>query len=125
MKLLGRRMAMVIALLISGLSIVTMAFVSKSYTTIILALWLIGRIGSACVMNVVWYYTAEIYPTNLRAQAIATCSMIARIFGAIAPFITSQDYDEMIPFLVIGLPVVAAGLAAIALPETKGQTLPD
>ena len=125
-SLLGRRLAMVIALLISGVSIVTMAFVSKSHTTVILALWLIGRIGSACVMNVVWYYTAEIYPTNLRAQAIATCSVIARIFGAITPFITSlNDYGEMIPFLVIGLPVVAAGLAAIALPETKGQTLPD
>ena len=52
--------------------------------------------------------------------------MTARIFGAIAPFIIRLNaYDETIPFLVIGIPVIAAGLSAIALPETKGHTLPE
>ena len=123
---LGRKFTMVIALLISGSSLIAMAFVPKAFTTAVMALWLIGRIGSTCTLNVVWFYTAEIYPTNMRAQAIATCSMTARIFGAIAPFIIRLNaYDETIPFLVIGIPVIAAGLSAIALPETKGHTLPE
>lgn len=123
---LGRKFTMFIALLISGSSLITMAFVPKASAAAIMALWLIGRIGSTCTLNVVWFYTAEIYPTNMRAQAIATCSMTARIFGAIAPFIIRlNEYDEIIPFLVIGIPVIASGLAAIALPETKGHTLPE
>ena len=123
---LGRKFTMVIASLISGSSLITMAFVPKASAAAIMALWLIGRIGSTCTLNVVWFYTAEIYPTNMRAQAIATCSMTARIFGALAPFIIRLNvYDETIPFLVIGIPVIAAGLSAIALPETKGHTLPE
>ena len=123
---LGRKFTMVMALLISGSSLIIMAFVPKASATAIMALWLIGRIGSTCTLNVVWFYTAEIYPTNMRAQAIATCSMTARIFGAVAPFIIGLNaYNEIIPFLVIGIPVIAAGLSALALPETKGQTLPE
>ena len=123
---LGRKFTMVIALLISGSALITMALVPKVYAGAIMALWLIGRIGSTCALNVVWFYTAEIYPTNMRAQAIATCSMTARVFGAFAPFIIRLNaFDERIPFLVIGLPVVAAGFAAISLPETKGHSLPE
>ena len=32
------------------------------------------------IFQMVWLYTSELYPTNLRTQAIGTCSMIARVF---------------------------------------------
>ena len=50
---LGRKFTMVIALLISGSSLIAMAFVPKAFTTAVMALWLIGRIGSTCTLNVV------------------------------------------------------------------------
>jgi hypothetical protein len=74
----------------------------------------------------VWLYTNELYPTNLRTQAIGTCSMIARLFGLSAPFIgVLAKVWQPLPLLALGIPVCLAGILASFLPETKGRTLPQ
>jgi OCT family organic cation transporter-like MFS transporter 4/5 len=74
----------------------------------------------------VWLYTNELYPTNLRTQAIGTFSMIARAVGLGAPFIgTLAKYWQPLPLLLLGIPTCLAGILAGLLPETKGQHLPQ
>jgi MFS family permease len=124
--LIGRRYTMAGSLLMGGSCCIAMGFVPKDQSGAVLALYLLGKAGSTCCLNVAWFYTAEIYPTNMRAQAIATCSLVGRVVGAFAPFIVDLSvYSEIIPFLVVGVPVLLSGLAALALPETKGQSLPE
>ena len=74
----------------------------------------------------VWLYTNELFPTNLRAQAIGTCSMISRIFGLCAAFIgTLAQYWPPLPMLVLGLPTIVSGILAAFLPETANKILPQ
>ena len=49
------------------------------------ALALIGKFGATASFAVVYLYTAELYPTQIRSTAIGMCSMMARIGGFAAP----------------------------------------
>ena len=70
--------------------------------------------------------TTELFPTNLRSQAIGFCSMVARIFGLVCPFVANLAlFWKPLPMLVLGLPSLLAGFSAYFLPETKGKELPQ
>ena len=43
-----------------------------------LLIYLIGKFVSAACASLIWLYTAELYPTNLRSQALGICSMMGR-----------------------------------------------
>jgi hypothetical protein len=45
-----------------------LAFIPKSQTAIILAVYLLGKGASGAGFQMVWMYTNELYPTNLRGQ---------------------------------------------------------
>ena len=70
--------------------------------------------------------TTELFPTNLRSQAIGFCSMVARIFGLVCPFVANLAlFWKPLPMLVLGLPSLLAALFVYFLPETKGKELPQ
>ena len=45
-----------------------LAFIPKHYNTVILVVYLLGKGASAAGQQMVWMYTNELYPTNLRGQ---------------------------------------------------------
>ena len=49
------------------------------------ALALIGKFGATASFAVVYLYTAELYPTQIRSTGVGMCSMMARIGGFAAP----------------------------------------
>ena len=103
-----------------------MAFTPKSQSAIILVLFLLGKFSSSSAMNVVWLYTAELYPTNMRVQAVGTCSLVARVLGMAAPFVERLgSLWGPLPFIVLGIPAIASGLLSMTLPETQGRGLPE
>ena len=42
---------------------------------------LIGKFGASACFAIVYVYTAEMFPTVIRNQAVGTCSLVARIGG--------------------------------------------
>ena len=73
----------------------------------------------------VWLITAELYPTNLRSQAVGTCSTVARAFGLVAPFMARLAvYWKPLPMLVLGVPSIIAACLVYFMPETKHTELP-
>ena len=76
--------------------------------------------------NLVYLMTCEMYPTNLRSQAVGTASSISRIFCAMAPFLKplSKIYQPL-PMLVIGVPILISVGLALRLPETFKKELPQ
>merc|ERR1711997_546082 len=42
---------------------------------------LIGKFGASASFAIVYVYTAEMFPTVIRNQAVGTCSLVARIGG--------------------------------------------
>ncbi len=124
--MLGRRVGLALPLCILSACCVTMAFVSKEYSKIILTMFLVGKFSSSCALNVVWLFTAELYPTNLRVQAVGTCSLISRIFGALAPFVEDLSGAwQALPFLLLGIPALVAALLTFLVKETNKSSLPD
>ena len=106
---------------------ITMAFIPKDHTTWILVLFLIGKCVIGATYQLVWLITCEIYPTNLRVQALGTCSTVARLFGQVCPYVsTLAVYWKPLPMLVLGLPaLLAAMLSLLVLPETSKESLPQ
>ena len=79
--------------------------------------------GSFCVLYV---FSAELFPTEVRSIGIGFGSMIGRIGGMIAPFIILlQDTEglEFLPYLIFGIGGVVSGVFALFLPETGGQPI--
>ena len=65
-------------LLVLGIDCFLMAFVPKEQSRLVLVLFSLGRFASAATSSLCWLYTAELYPTNLRCQAVGTCSLVSR-----------------------------------------------
>merc|ERR1719431_1630426 len=87
---------------------------------------LIGKFGASASFAIVYVYTAEMFPTVIRNQAVGTCSLVARIGG-----ITSLLLDNLkvywlpAPVFIMGCVASTAGGLAVFFPETLGQKLPD
>ena len=102
-----------------------LAFLPKSYNISITFFFLVGKCFSGTAFLLVWLITAELYPTNLRSQAVGTCSTVARLFGLVAPFVAqlSQIWKPL-PMLILGVPSIFAAFLAYFIPETKHIELP-
>ena len=88
--------------------------------------WLMfaGKFGVSGSFAVIWIYSAELFPTDIRTNAMAMGSMAGRIGGIISPFI--NDFYESIPWLpptIFGTVCVAGGCLLFLLPETLGKPL--
>ena len=74
----------------------------------------------------VYLITTELYPTNLRSQAVGSASTISRIFCAFAPQLGPlAKYWKPLPMLVIGVPILISGALALKLPESFNEELPQ
>ena len=96
----------------------------KSFLKIFLSL--LGKFGASASFAIVYVYTAELFPTVIRNQAVGTCSLVARIGG-----ITSLLLDLLrvywlpAPVFIMGVVATCAGALAIFFPETLGEKLPE
>ena len=85
--------------------------------------------GKMCITfswAVLFLYTAELLPTELRTSGIGSSSFLGRFGGMIAPWIErlGKMYHPYIPAIVFGVNALLAGVMAIMLPETQGRELP-
>ena len=85
-----------------------------------------GKSSASISFSVVYLYTLELFPTQMRTSSLGVCSAIARIFGLAVPFVKSLDmYWSPLPLLTLGVPSIVGGLLVYFLPETKDKALPE
>jgi len=75
-------------------------------------------------------YSAELFPDTVRGAALNACHVAANLGGVAAPFLLwagraagGRAHAHLLPLLVAGGLLTAAGAAAIALPETLGAPI--
>ncbi|KAG8281664.1 hypothetical protein J6590_054554 [Homalodisca vitripennis] len=87
----------------------------------------LGILGMGISFPTAYLYSGELFPTVVRNSGIGSCSMCARIGSMVAPFAASLGtYNSALSPLTFGtVPLVAAILTALLLPETKGCQLPQ
>eukprot|EP00094_Tigriopus_californicus_P007747 TCALIF_07462-PA protein Name:"Similar to Slc22a21 Solute carrier family 22 member 21 (Mus musculus)" AED:0.16 eAED:0.17 QI:0/0.33/0.25/1/0.33/0.5/4/24/412 len=123
---IGRRWNTIISFALMGGSCIVLACVPKTQTVIVFIAYFSGKLGASLGFLMVYLITAELYPTNLRSQALGICSMVARVFGMSAEFVTALAvYWQPLPMLVLGVPGLIAAVLAAFLHETTGKDLPQ
>ncbi|ESP03406.1 hypothetical protein LOTGIDRAFT_171496 [Lottia gigantea] len=87
---------------------------------------IIGKFGISGSFNVIFMYTPEMIPTNVRNLCYGTASAAARIGGMIAPFssLLAGSYSWA-PGAILGICCIVATILIIFLPETMGKELPQ
>ncbi|XP_023709170.1 organic cation transporter protein isoform X4 [Cryptotermes secundus] len=102
MDRLGRKCTLCLSLILSGVSCISFAFLPTELGLVQLLLFMLGKFGITISFAVVFVFTAELFPTELRHSTLACCSMLGRIGSVIAPqtplliFKTAMDLDEVL-----------------------------
>ena len=82
---------------------------------------ILGKAAISMSFSIVYNVTAELFPTQVRANAVGLCSMIARIGGIIAPiFLALYNVYSWAPGVLFGTFAITAGVFGFFLPETQG-----
>ena len=79
----------------------------------------------ATPFSLLYLYTAEAFPTRVRASALGVCTVVTRMGGAITPTVAElmlTNTSGVVTFGVYALASVVATLMSAALPfETRGR----
>jgi putative MFS transporter len=127
---IGRRPLPLLGTAIGGIALVALVFVDRSATLVVVGLAIIGQIGISIGSMVLWPYTAEVFPTRIRAMVLGTSSSVARAASMAAQplvggVLTVTNSPNLI-FLAFG--VASFGVAMLWLfgtRETAGRTMAD
>ena len=114
--------------LVSGCACIAAGFVPPNLPAVTSVLSCLGKLGTSAAFALIYLYSAEMFPTEVRNTSLGTCSMVARVGGFLAPYIASLGSSEgsgYVPFLIFGVATLLGGSTAIILPETLGRDLPD
>ncbi|XP_041462835.1 organic cation transporter protein-like isoform X1 [Lytechinus variegatus] len=123
-QVFGRKLSLSFCMMLGGLACLSTAFIPPG--AVLTTVAMIGKFGISGSFTIIYLYTVELYPTNVRGVAIGSCSMFSRIAGIVAPLILVLDkYWAPLPLVIYGSVSVVASLTALALPETRGKKLPE
>jgi len=87
---------------------------------------LLGKFGASAAFSIVFLYTAELFHTPIRNQAVGICSLVARIGAALALLLDNLKVFWLpAPVFIMGCIATLAGLLALTFPETLGHRLPE
>jgi OCT family organic cation transporter-like MFS transporter 4/5 len=126
LTLFSRRFNLFACQFLVGIFCIILAFLPKHNYFPLITFYLILMCFTNAAFPLVYLITGELYPTNLRSQAIGTCSTISRIFALSVPFIPKLSCTwKPLPMLVLGVPAICTAFLAYFLPETKNTKLPQ
>ncbi|XP_028407609.1 solute carrier family 22 member 15-like isoform X2 [Dendronephthya gigantea] len=91
------------------------------------ALAIIGRIGFSGSFSVLFIYTSELFPTEIRNVGLGACMSWTRFGGMIAPqiLLLGEKSKKSVPFIIFGRFSFIASLSSLLLFETLNKKLSD
>ncbi|XP_061596478.1 solute carrier family 22 member 4-like isoform X1 [Cololabis saira] len=117
----------VIGLLICGAAFLFLIqLVPEHLSSLALTLEMISKYAFTTGFSLMFAYTTELYPTVLRNTATGTTNTVGRLGSCITPFLLSlSSYFKSLPYITLGILTVVTAFAALLLPETYQQPLPE
>lgn len=88
-----------------------------------MACGVLGIFGMAANYNLLFIYTAELFPTVVRNAALGCATQAGQMGAILAPLVVVLG--ERVPFAVFGACGVVGGVLAFYLPETTNKPLYD
>ncbi|XP_070785149.1 putative transporter SVOPL isoform X1 [Enoplosus armatus] len=124
LNVLGRKMSLMVLQLVAAILFMMLNICTTMFGFTVL-LFLLRSLVSMN-FNVVYIYTAEVYPTAARSLGMGFCTSFSRIGGMIAPFIAqvlmSQSVIQALSPFAVACVICAVGNFLLPI-ETKGRAL--
>ena len=125
----GRRVPYYCSMLLCGASLLSIMLIPRGVYADDWPATAIALFGKSCITfswAVLFIYSAELFPTEIRTSGIGSASFIGRFGGILAPWVglLAKTYHPYIPAIIFGGNAFLAGLLAVWLPETQGRDLP-
>ena len=86
---LGRRTPAIVGAALTCASLAGLIVIDHSQTPLVVALITTGWVAAACGSIILWPYTAEIYPTEMRATGLGLSSSLARGASMLTPLVVA------------------------------------
>ncbi|KAK7483890.1 hypothetical protein BaRGS_00024907 [Batillaria attramentaria] len=95
--------------------------------SIISAVAICSKLFIAAAWTCMQTFSAELYPTVIRALGLGAVNVAARVGGILAPFVLEMDTsdDAVKCYVIVGSIMAISGLSVLLLKETKGRALAD
>ncbi|XP_063422629.1 organic cation transporter protein-like isoform X1 [Mytilus trossulus] len=131
----GRKGLFCTAMILGGVTCICTIFTSlyadKSMLWLTTTLAMVGKFFCTITFFVIYIFTAELFPTVLRASVIGVASMTGR-FGSISSAyvgelgdIIQSRFGVALPLMILGGFGLMAGLLSLTLPDTTNTCLPE
>ncbi|XP_076465986.1 organic cation transporter-like protein [Babylonia areolata] len=128
---LGRRTSSRPFYLLAGLALVSSGVCrifadSPALRTTSVVTAMLGLFGASGMFSAAFFYTPELFPTNIRNQALGVASLAGRFGGMLSPFMVDlAEVAVWAPGAIIGSLCFMVVVLMHFLPETKGRELPN
>ncbi|XP_064084806.1 organic cation transporter protein-like isoform X2 [Macrobrachium nipponense] len=101
--------------------------VPPSLSWLVMTLAMVGKMCISAAFQLLYLYCTELFPTEVRLQALGSATIASRIGSMTSPFITELlgPLYPRAPSILFGISAFVAGIATIPLHETLGRPLPD
>ncbi|XP_050424536.1 organic cation transporter-like protein [Adelges cooleyi] len=123
----GRRESQCVTLILCSALCLSIAFVPNEAVLLNVFLYLVGKFVITVSFVILYMYTAEMFPTEIRHSLLGICSMFGRIGSMIAPQspLLSTYFGQSAPLIMFSGAAFIAGCLALLFPETFNRKMPD
>lgn len=126
----GRKRTIFIALCQSSICAIIIVIIGgvSNGSMLTTGLALFSKLFITVAVSVIYVWSSELYPTDVRGLAFGTANVFARIGGLISPFIvgpTIAEINKDLPLFILAIIAIVAAAFAFQLPETRGLSLPE
>lgn len=118
----GRKNSMCMFLILTGAALFTHPFIPPEYPKLRIAISIVGRFAGNCSYTILNLFSAEQFPTVVRGVGMGFCVVVSRLGTILAPYLLLLGRYAPCFF---GVSALVSGLAALMLPETLGQPMPE
>jgi VNT family MFS transporter (synaptic vesicle glycoprotein 2) len=118
MKKFGKKFVLIVGLVMSGLSTLSLNWVQSTTQTLVLSC--IFEALTSILEAVIFCVIVDLFPTNLRAIALALTASSGRIGAIFGNVVFGLLIDVMcfVPIYLFGILLIASGMLCVALPKT-------
>uniref|UniRef100_J3M1P9 H(+)/Pi cotransporter n=2 Tax=Oryza brachyantha TaxID=4533 RepID=J3M1P9_ORYBR len=121
----GRKPLAIGTMLLSGIFCSAGSFIAGAGAMRVarLACGVVGIFGMAATYNLLFIYTAELFPTAVRNAALGCTSQASQMGAILAPLVVVLG--ERVPFALFGVSGLIGGFLVFCLPETMNKPMYD